>query len=280
MSNRSDRDRPTNLWDRQFSSDFDFPPTDATTHVVICSTPRSGSHFLSHQLHETGAFGYPLEYLNPANFREWARLSGSDDDRAVFDFIKGKRTGRNGVFALKMHYSHLPLFLKLEPDPQRYSFLHVSRQSKIDQAVSFARASQTKSWISDMPEVAEAHYDWELIFDKLTSILVDEAKWQAYFLASGISPLMLEYETILQNSQATINAASSFCGIDISNAPPSAVKFKPQKQARSGGADWSKSFLAEGTEKIAGIVTSRAKQQVSKNKNRSGFWAALSGFSK
>ncbi len=49
------------LYEQQFSLQNNFEKgVDIRKTLVIASTPRCGSHFLGHALHQTGQFGFPL----------------------------------------------------------------------------------------------------------------------------------------------------------------------------------------------------------------------------
>jgi LPS sulfotransferase NodH len=59
-------------WTEQFDPALDFPvPADVSVRYAICSTPRSGSHFLGQLLYATGRMRCPLEYFNRRNIVRW-----------------------------------------------------------------------------------------------------------------------------------------------------------------------------------------------------------------
>ena len=64
------------LYKEQFLEEHDYPRVSKPTKVlIIASTERCGSHMLGHALHNTHAFGFPLEYANPANLKKWKEKS-------------------------------------------------------------------------------------------------------------------------------------------------------------------------------------------------------------
>ncbi|WP_089676027.1 Stf0 family sulfotransferase [Vreelandella aquamarina] len=68
-----------NFYAKQFGEDLNFPSFDNVEDVrclVICSTPRCGSHMLGHSLYETGKAGFPLEYLQKNNLKRWSDVLG------------------------------------------------------------------------------------------------------------------------------------------------------------------------------------------------------------
>ncbi len=241
---------PDGLWHRQFDAANDFPTVPVTKKVALCTTPRCGSHFLGHQMHALGVFGYPLEYLNPGNWHVWENRAGTDD---TLDYIKSVRTGPNGVFSVKLHHEHLLAFLKQEPAPLDYKFIHLCRRDLTKQAISFARAQQTGAWISDMPETAPAEYDWALIAEKVDAISRGNADWQSFLRSVGIKPLQLFYEDIVADMSGTITQIASYLEIDINDVTAEEPAFTPKRQKKKAQDDWltrfesdSRAALAEG----------------------------------
>ncbi|MBL8660785.1 MAG: sulfotransferase domain-containing protein [Rhodospirillales bacterium] len=241
------------LWARQFDPASDYPHNSPTLHYAICSTPRSGGHFLCHTLHDALEFGYPLEYLNPANFRQWKARLGETDDVSGFQRIKSLRTDRNGVFGIKLHHAHLASLYRLEARVSEYRFIYLSRNDK-KQAISYARASQTKSWISEMPSVKEAAYDWHLIFKRLQAVLTDEARWTAFFIARNLQPLALHYEEVASDPEGTVRRCRAFLGLSLDwRSEIAGHGFLPIPQSDSVSRAWAERFLAETPEEISRI---------------------------
>ncbi|MEO1139429.1 MAG: Stf0 family sulfotransferase [Pseudomonadota bacterium] len=239
---KSKTDVPDGLWYRQFDTENDFPEVSITKKVALCTTPRCGSHFLGHQMHAMGAFGYPLEYLNPGNWKVWNKRAGS---QATLDYIKSARTGPNGVFSVKLHHEHLPAFLKQELAPLDYRFVHLCRRDLVKQAISFARAQQTGAWISDMPETAPAQYDWALIAAKVDAISRGNAAWQGFLRSVGIVPLVLYYEDIVADMPGTIEQMAAYLEIDLNDVTIEQPTFTPQRQKKASDDDWRVRFESD-----------------------------------
>ncbi len=236
-----DQDVPAGLWQRQFDAANDFPETPIIHRLALCTTPRCGSHFLGHLLHGTGAFGYPLEYFNPGNWDIWDKRSGAAE---TLDHIKALRTGPNGVFATKLHHEHLERFLAEEPAPLSYRFVHLKRRDLLKQAISFARAQQTGAWISDMPELAAASYDRDLIAAKMEAIALSNARWTSFLTALWVEPLVLYYEDIAESPASAIDRIADYLGVESPSCPAEPGGFSPQRQPGSK-ADWSRRFVEE-----------------------------------
>ena len=96
---------PHVLIDRFFDTTYDFPRVNSKPAVyLIASTPRSGSHYISHLLFATKYLGAPLEYLSAANFRRWSQIAGSEDPARVLEEIMARRTSPNGWFGVQTHW--------------------------------------------------------------------------------------------------------------------------------------------------------------------------------
>lgn len=246
---------PNGLWQRQFDTASDFPTVPVTKKIALCTTPRCGSHFLGHQLHAFGRFGYPLEYLNPGNWTVWEDRALAASAADTLDYIKSVRTGPNGVFAVKLHHEHLVPFLKHEANPLDYKFIHLCRRDLAKQAISFARAQQTGAWISDMPEAATAHYDRALIAQKVDEISLGNANWQSFLRSLGIKPLQLFYEDIVEDTPDAVAQIAAYLDIDVSDVKREQRSFFPERQKKKAQDDWLARFERDN---IAALSDSRS----------------------
>lgn len=251
------------VWLRQFGAELDFPKSSPRTMFMVCSTPRSGSHYFCHFLWQTGALGYPLEYLNPANFRRWTDRFGGQDAKETYGHIKTCRTSTNGVFGLKVHYSHLAKLHAVDGNVYEYKPIQLVRRDKLRQAVSYERAAQTKSWISDMPALAQAKYDWKAVYDRLLSILRDEAGWQAYFNSLGLDPLVIVYEDFNADADAVGQRCYKYLNVTPLDQQPRTA-FLPSRQADGINTDWLERFLADAPAKLRAALLSQTEGEVAK----------------
>jgi LPS sulfotransferase NodH len=235
------------LYQNQFSEKYHFPKVEnASKFVVIASTPRSGSHMLGHILYHSGRFGYPLEYLNSANFKEWKRIFNTRDADSTLQEIIRHRTSPNGVFSIKMHYSHLGnldgfnSLLELFPGV-RFVVLH--RADLVGQAVSLAKASQTGVWISGQRQQGEARYDYGRIKDALFQVILEGSKWMALLESQGTEYLNVCYEMVCADPKRIVNDISKWLGLPEADE----TKHEPrtQKQFDSRNAEWGSKFLEE-----------------------------------
>ncbi len=245
-------------WDRQFDEAYDYPPTDVTVRYVLCTTGRSGSHFLGHLLHTRKAFGYPLEYMNKGNLKVWEqRATGSGMD--VLDFIKSVRTSPNGCFGIKLHRHHLARFLQHERRGalSDYRFVLLRRRDLAAQAASYLRAEQTGAWISEMPERASAVYNRAGIESRLERIAQDNASWEAFVRSLGLTVMGLVFEDVRDDPEHALQQVADFLGVDL--PPAGTAGFQPQKQSKGNQEDWAGRFVAEtwdrftAGERVAGM---------------------------
>jgi LPS sulfotransferase NodH len=175
------------------------------------------------------------------------------------------RTSENGVFAIKAHYGHLAKLHAVDEEPYRYKLISVTRRDKLKQAVSFARAQQTRSWIADMPDLADPCYDWRLIYEKLMRIVGDEAKWEAYFLLLRVEPLRVYYEDFVSDAQAAIEKVYAYVGVQRSRHEGAlSGGFVPSRQADGLAADWVSRFLEEAPSRLHDVLV----QEVETEKKR------------
>jgi LPS sulfotransferase NodH len=237
------------IWSQQFDSAFDFASTPVTKQYILCTSPRSGSHFLGHLLHQAGGFGYPLEYVQKANYEVWtqrAREAGYADTLA---FVKSVRTDKNGVFGIKAHHRHLPRLLEVEKDVLNYRFIVLERRDLLKQAVSYCWAAQTKSWISTMPPVKPATYDWDMIAEKMVTITRSNAGWRNFIACMGIKSCDLVFEDVRANPTATIHRVADFIGVEPPRTQPGR-DFFPAEQVEREKDEWIQRFKAEARERL------------------------------
>ena len=127
---------------------------------MICTTPRSGSTLLCRMLAATGIAGAPDSYFHVASLDRWMQdfaVSKTDHpsrrDAIAAVFAAAQRLGRanSAVFGLRIQrgsFAYLMSQIKelCGDDPSesklideifgRTSFMHLTRQNKLDQAIS------------------------------------------------------------------------------------------------------------------------------------------------
>ncbi len=247
------------LYDRQFTADFDLPETDAPVRpYLIATTPRCGSHFLGHMLWSTGDCGVPLEYLNPANLAEWKRLTGTTDIPDCFAALFQRRTSSNGRFGVKAHWPHLRALGRGEEVQDILPFdraILIYRRNRLAQAVSYAIAKQTGQWISEMDPETTPSYSYATILDHAVKLRRQNDAWKRFFrgrmgsMSEQIttSPrLSIAYEDFLADRAAIFGQIYSL----ITDAPFDPGRLpddQTEKQRSSLNREWQDRFRTEVT---------------------------------
>lgn len=234
------------LYQDQFSKEHDFAKQkQADKFLVIASTQRCGSHMLGHALYCTGVFGFPLEYANPLNLKEWEKQLGARGLYNVLDILQQRRTSANGVFSIKVHYDHIrefqgfPNLLKRFPDAL---FVLLHRRDTLKQALSFSKAKQTGVWIAGQEAKQDnAEFDYQDINFCLKKIIQDTASWRYLLASQGCRFLDMEYEALQADLTAGVQRIASAMDITL---PISTIRELTQRQADRQRDVWQQQFLA------------------------------------
>lgn len=245
---------------------------------VICTSPRSGSTLLCSLLAATGVAGVPESYFHTASVAEWAAELGIAFDPArpeaealseVFRTAIVAGTGGTGLFGLRLQRHSFAFFQEklavLHPgfasDLKRFRaafghtlFLHLTREDKVAQAVSYVRAQQSGLW-HRAPDGSELerlsppqvpHYDGPAIRTQVAEMTAMDAAWEAWFAGEGISPLRLTYAEIADDPMAVLKKVLARLGRD----PAAAERASPgvKKLADDINRAWIRRFRAEPAE--------------------------------
>lgn len=179
---------------------------------MIAALPRSGSTAFCLDLWRTGFLGAPLEYANLYLMNQiadprWKKLLHRE--QVFWRELRRVRTGPNGVFSYKFlvqaYVEILTQKPKLLPYISATHVVHLSRQDKLAQAISYSRAIRSGAWYANtngptqqLCEYSEAH-----IQDCLDEIARQELAWQHVFDLTGTHPLRVTYEDYL-NAPSTV----------------------------------------------------------------------------
>lgn len=211
-------------------------------------------------LTRTGVAGVPESYFRRESVPYWVKeltvpLEGGQQNPEVspqitgayLDAIKKVGTSANGVFAARVMWESLPTLLcrlaQLYPDspddqarlraafdPLR--FIYLSRQNKLGQAASLAKALQSGLWHRNAdgselerlaPEQPASGYSFELMDRCYRESCADDRAWQDWFEQQGISPLCLTYEALATDPQGVTAKTLTYLGLD----PAIADKLSP-----------------------------------------------------
>jgi trehalose 2-sulfotransferase len=236
--------------------------------------PRSGSWLLAEGLHNTRIAGVPEEYFRQDYYKffldRWREPRLGTHTDFLADAIRAGTTP-NGVFSIKIHWVQLVRFLnsvrfvagyetasaaalvaEFFPNPH---YVHLVRQDKVRQAISYYRAIRTNVWWrlegeSTQERPDRTPHDLDQI-DRLKRLLMrQEASWRGYFREAGISPLLITYEEMTHAYEATIRKVLEYLQVRIAD---DMVMAKPRliKQADQETEDLVHRYLAMRRSAIA-----------------------------
>jgi len=240
-------------------------PPVTTRSYLICSTPRTGSYLLCDALTATGVAGRPTEYLMPSyrdhRMAQWGTATYSEYHEQVL--VDG--TTPNGVFGAKIHSGQFGDLLRQATGRPRLSmeewsavieglfpcprYIWLRRRDHVGQAVSWAKACQTRIWWDTdtppapmvAPEPGALRFDFQFIERAMYSLTDWDGVWRTYFDATGIEPIVVWYEDMVADRQGTIAVLLSRLGLgQRANVHPGEPRFRRQSDDTSSA--WADRF--------------------------------------
>ena len=198
---------------------------------LIASSPRTGSYLLCEGLQSTGTCGHPSEPFCP-DFREeycsrWGLPVNASFSTYLSTVVRAGTT-ENGVFGTKIHWMQVHELateagcVGLLPGevlnllfPQS-KYIHLRRRDRRGQAISYHRALSTRVWLkingtkNHQANGKEAAFDSAAIRDLEVFLDKEDQAWFAFFERQDIEPLVIHYEDLAENYDATIARVTSF----------------------------------------------------------------------
>jgi len=246
---------------------------------IIFTTPRSGSTFFCDALRKTGLAGRPGEH-----FLHWYRTECRPEQinpmEAPFRMLPPvlqmrraiKNGTRNGVFGVKVMYPYYsfversirnltdfpnqPAKQVLESFFPNLHYIHLSRRSKIRQAVSLTRALQLNDWKKNSwspfvhafnkihtggKKSNELLYDFDKIHAFYQEMSRQDREWEVYFNASAIQPCQVIYEDLFKHFDESMAEVLRYLGRSMDlKLKVSDVLLKRQSDAVN--EEWSERF--------------------------------------
>lgn len=242
---------------------------------VICTSPRSGSTLLCNLLSATGVAGCPNSHFHEPSLQAWLDDYGLTEDTAsdqraalqsVFRVALVRGRGATDVFGLRLQRHSFPFFVekladlhpsaptqreRIEAAFGKTQFIHLKRQDKVEQAVSYVKAEQTGLWhvapdgteIERLAPAAEPRYDHDVIRDAYEMFLGFDAEWEDWFESEDIRPIRIVYESFVKEPITSTKDVLNALGLDPSNA--NGVEIGVAKLADHINDDWSARFRAD-----------------------------------
>lgn len=241
----------------------------------ICTSPRSGSTLLCRLLVATGKSGMPASYFHNASISDWLKslelsraafVSDWEALRAVFDAARKQGTGQTGIFGLRMQRGSFDFFMQqigiLQPGLSRDTdrigavfghtlFIHLTRQNKLNQAISRVKETQTGLWhrAADGTELErqspprEPVYSADEIARNVVALTAFDEAWKLWFGREKIEPLTITYDELSADPAAALTRILDQLGLD--RALANDIKPSVAKLADVTNRIWAKRFQTE-----------------------------------
>lgn len=241
-----------------YEGKFDFPPRSGSPErsYMIASVPRTGSTYLSHLLWRTGCLGAPLEYLNfdPAGPYFFAAAS-RENQSWLWDSVVRRRTSPNGVFGVKCFPSQLQTLQEGNPhllqqvmalltsEGARAKVVLLKRADRDAHAISFARAILSGVWRKEQEAAGKTEVEFSRIAVERARQTLDgqESAWTEMLGELGIEPLLLSYEDVVADPQASVRAVADYVGAVLD--PGAAVDIPSvERQAEADSRAWAERY--------------------------------------
>ncbi len=164
----------------------------------------------------------------------------------------------NGVWGGKVMWGHLPDFVaraRALPGLQSAdlatllamllgepTFIFVTRQDKVGQAVSLWKALQTQSWRADDESADhEPTYDFAAIDYLAGQLEADERAWTRWFVRSGRHPTQVRYERLDESPRQVVGEVLEVLGLADAAVPDPPLK----RQRDELSLEWIDRYLRD-----------------------------------
>jgi LPS sulfotransferase NodH len=222
---------------------------------LVCSTPRTGSTMLGNLLADTGLVGRAGEYFGEFFRRDVVPgLNRSRFDDYLVDCTRHARG--TGTLGIKLHRDQVEVFLYLLrlrrglggasdrevleavfPTP---SFVSMTREDRLAQAVSWWKAITTGKWTDGRPVTGEPRFDADGIAGRLRGIELADEAWRRWFEQNGVEPLRVTYEQLVADPTMTARRVLEHVGVAV----PAGFVVTPatERQADAVNEDWIRRY--------------------------------------
>lgn len=226
---------------------FDLDENNKTENIlIIFSTPRCGSTYLSSLIHSNGICVtheyFQLEQYLPVLAQRWGCISEYKINRALYiKTLLKKRTSKNGWVGINLHSHHIKTFEAFKeffPEDVQLHYAHLVRKDILGQAISYEIAEQTGQWTSFFNGTVEPVYSFSSISAKVKSINDGNFYINSYIANSKIPCLEFSYEDLSGDPVSVINQL--FPGFSVLNK-----KSPMKKQANKINYDWRARFQTD-----------------------------------
>ena len=239
------------------------PTKNLLTSYVIASVQRSGTHLLCSLLRNTGLAGRPDEHFLSRPWDTWEKRWVSPSRKAFVERVLRENTTPNGVFGIVVMWSYFDRMLQLLQEIPAYKnlkggellaevlhqprYIWLRRRNRVEQAVSWAIACQTRVWTQKTGEKPQPRvvpkFDFKVIDEWINRIETHEAGWANYFRENQIEPLVLFYEDVVECDRGSAEKVLAFLGLPAT----AAVGVVPStfKQANQISKEWTAAYFEQ-----------------------------------
>ena len=242
---------------------------------IICATPRSGTTLLCDLLTDTGIAGRPDSFFRCQSIRWWADYLGISTtgwinqyefDSSYLGAVHQQGTAGTAIFGMRLMWENVnylstrldSIYPGLANDNARLQaafgsirFIHLSREDKLEQAISRIKAEQTGLWHAHADGTererliagSAAHYDAQVIAQQVEEYRKQDAAWLNWFAEQEIQPVCISYEALANSPQAALAKLLSALKLDPARAE--AIRPRTMKLADSESRQWANRLRTE-----------------------------------
>ena len=179
---------------------------DGLRFIFIVYTNRSGSNFLADAIASSGKINFAGEFFNRDVVIDHSIKEKFSDIEQYFEFLI-RHIAKNSILCAKLSVHHLDILIASGIMDQilRYStFVHITRDRVLEQAVSFDIARQTNRWTShsDVPaKESDLEFSRDSIEAVIRSIEIQNIMIKRFMVDNKITPISISYEDLIDNPQ-------------------------------------------------------------------------------
>jgi LPS sulfotransferase NodH len=223
----------------------------------------------------TGVAGKPASYFHNPSIVDWLKSfdlppesTGTLRDvlGSIFDAARARGAAKTGLFGLRLQRKSFDFVIRqmdvlhpdLPNDRTRFKaafgctlFIHLTRRNKLDQAISYVKATQSGLWhiapdgteIERISAPKEPVYDASEIAHHLAALTALDSDWEDWFARENIRPLRITYDALAADPAAILAQILDQLGLD----PAAAMGATPAvaRLADATNRNWADRFRAE-----------------------------------
>jgi len=211
--------------------------------ILVCTSPRSGSNHLAGLMASAG-LGNPLEWFGGRRLLELPGYPRDPRAQLLHALTEGRSS--TGVYAIKLfasQFTQLAKKVNLPASLPNLSYVRLTRDDLLGQAISWARARQTREFRSTEMSHIQPRYDGVAIAESLEKLLTENAAWDGWFAKNGLSFLSLTYEQVQRDPAGSLAKLASLVDVEPNWGTNLQSGLEIQRDAIN--EEWRKRFLSE-----------------------------------